>query len=43
MKRIIYLPLLIKLFDNLADRRIDYLWVGGVSLLSYTEGHNTSD
>ncbi len=29
------------LFDALADRKINYLLVGGVALLSYVEGRNT--
>lgn len=31
------------LFDALADRKINYLLVGGVALLSYVEGRNTQD
>lgn len=32
-----------KLFAMLCDRKIDYLLVGGVALLSYIEGRNTQD
>lgn len=31
------------LSDALADRKINYLLVGGVALLSYVEGRNTQD
>ncbi len=31
------------LFDTLSDRKINYLLVGGVALLSYVEGRNTQD
>ncbi len=30
-------------FDTLTERKIDYLLVGGVALLSYVEGRNTQD
>lgn len=32
-----------RLFTTLAERKIDYLLVGGVALLSYIEGRNTQD
>lgn len=31
------------IFDALTERKIDYLLVGGVALLSYVEGRNTQD
>ncbi|MDJ1167997.1 hypothetical protein PMG71_00990 [Roseofilum sp. BLCC_M154] len=31
------------IFDTLNERKIDYLLVGGVALLSYVEGRNTQD
>jgi hypothetical protein len=31
------------IFDTLAERRINYLLVGGLALLSYVEGRNTQD
>ena len=31
------------LFDTLTQRKINYLLVGGVALLSYVEGRNTQD
>ncbi|MGI0482817.1 hypothetical protein ACN4EE_18780 [Geminocystis sp. CENA526] len=31
------------IFNTLAERKIDYLLVGGVALLSYVEGRNTQD
>jgi hypothetical protein len=31
------------LFDTLSERKINYLLVGGVALLSYVEGRNTQD
>ena len=32
-----------RLFALLAERRVDYLLVGGIALLSYVEGRNTED
>ena len=32
-----------RLFELLAERRIDYLLVGGIALLQYVEGRNTED
>ncbi len=32
-----------QLFALLAERRVDYLLVGGIALLSYVEGRNTED
>ena len=32
-----------RLFDVLTERKISYLLVGGVALLSYVEGRNTQD
>ncbi len=32
-----------QLFNTLAERKINYLLVGGVALLSYVEGRNTQD
>ena len=32
-----------RLFTTLSERKIDYLLVGGVALLSYIEGRNTQD
>lgn len=32
-----------RLFNTLSDRKINYLLVGGVALLSYVEGRNTQD
>jgi hypothetical protein len=36
-------PAIEALFDDLESRRVDYVLVGGVALLSYVEGRNTQD
>ncbi len=46
-KRMLNTDQLVQLIDNIFDtlvtRKIDYLLVGGVALLSYVEGRNTQD